>query len=155
MVKLLIILLSVVTLASCSSIDKPRTFSPAALVGTWELKFDGNYPYWFSQIGFTQDGRKCVLSYEFDHLGRVSVDYYLNQYTIQNGNLVTEVTYSSSQYLDKGYIIKDRIDVLEPDYFEVFMIQPQGRVAEKHLRLADVEPEDICKVVSNFRNAHP
>jgi hypothetical protein len=126
-------------------------YNSSQLVGVWELKFDGRYPYWFSQIAFTQSGRKCVLSYEFNSKGEVDITYYSNQYKIQNGNLITTVDFSTTEYVPKGYVIKDRIDSIEEDGFEVFMVEPMGTTPEIHQRLLGVNPQDICKIVDDFR----
>lgn len=152
MFRLAFIAILFVVLTSCSSIKPPKSFSSTDLVGTWELKFDGVYPYWFSQIGFTEDGRKCVLSYEFDTSGQVSMDYYLSKYKVEDGYLYSEIAFSSTPYVLTGEVIKDRIDMLVKDYFEVFMVGPvSGATAERHQRLSGVLPEELCKVVENFR----
>ncbi|MBY0419631.1 MAG: hypothetical protein K2W88_16385 [Pararheinheimera sp.] len=129
-----------------------KSFSSSDLIGVWELKFDGRPPYSFSQIGFTEDGQKCVLSYEFDESGQISVDYYLNRFRIEGDYLYSEIGFSSTPFLLKGEVIKDRINSLGKDYFEVFMVAPlQGLVAEKHQRLPHVLPEAICEVVDSYR----
>lgn len=152
MFRLTFISIILIALTSCASTNTSKSFESAGLVGTWELKFDGVYPYWFSQIGFTEDGRKCVLSYEFDAQGRISIDYYLNKYKIEDGYLYSEVGFSSTPYVRSGEVIKDRIDIFEKDYFEVFMVGPLvGSTAEKHQRLSNVSPEELCKIVDNFR----
>ena len=152
MIRFVLVLSIAIFIASCASTKNLKPFDSADLVGVWELKFDGVYPYWFSQIGFTEDGRKCVLSYEFDAKGIVGVDYYLNRYEIKDGYLYSEVGFSSTSYARSGEVIKDRIDVLEENYFEVFMVNPlPGSTAEKHQRLLGVSPEDLCQIVDNFR----
>jgi hypothetical protein len=141
-----------IILSSCASVNKELKYDASLLVGTWELKFDGQYPYWFSQIGFTEDGRKCVLSYEFDANGKVDITYYSNLYEVKDGHLVSSVIYSTTPYVPRGYVIKDRIDVIEDNYFEVFMVGPlKGSTQEKHQRLIGVNPSEICKIVDNFR----
>lgn len=153
--KVFISLLVVAILSSCAATSTSKQHLPENLIGVWELRFDGSYPYWFSQIGFTADGRKCVLSYEFNASGKVDMTYYANRYNIKDGHLITYVGYSSTPYVRAGEIIKDRIDVLEQDYFEVFMIKPLlGSSAEQHQRLVGVSPEEICKVVDNYRRAN-
>ena len=57
------------------------------LVGVWTLKYNGDGRYWFSQIAFTEDSKKCVLSYQFDGSGNVSISYYINKYKIVDGVL--------------------------------------------------------------------
>lgn len=152
MFRLAFISILFVVLTSCSLTKPSEFFKSTDLVGTWELKFDGVYPYWFSQIGFTEDGRKCVLSYEFDTSGRVSMDYYLSKYKVEDGYLYSEIAFSSTPYVRTGEVIKDRIDILVKDYFEVFMVGPlSGSTAERHQRLSDVSPEELCKIVENFR----
>ncbi|QHJ10389.1 hypothetical protein FX988_00601 [Paraglaciecola mesophila] len=146
------IFIIILCLSSCTSTTKQVAYSPSQLVGTWELKFDGRYPYWFSQIGFTEEGRKCVLSYEFDAKGRVDITYYANRYVIENGHLISTVEFSNTEYVPKGYVIKDRIDNIDTNGFEVFMVGPlMGSTPEIHQRLIDVAPEEICKIVDNFR----
>jgi len=143
-----VILAIVLLLSSC---EEPE-YKSSQLVGTWELKFDGVYPYWFSQIGFTKDGRKCVLSYEFDSHGKVDITYYANRYKLENGHLISSVEFSNTKYVPKGTVIKDRIDSIEKDRFEVFMVGPlMGSTPEVHQRLVDVSPEHICKIVDDFR----
>lgn len=155
MFRLVCISVLFVVLTSCYSTESPKSFKSTDLVGTWELKFDGVYPYWFSQIGFTEDGRKCVLSYEFNNSGQVSVDYYLSKYKVEDGYIYSEIAFSSTPYVRAGEVIKDRIDVLARDYFEVLMVGPlPGATTEKHQRLSDVSPEALCKIVGNFRIAN-
>lgn len=135
-------------LISCANVTKKNDYSESQLIGVWSLKFYGKGRYWFSQLAFTLDGRKCVLSYEFDRNGNVSMDYYLNKYEIIDNVLLTTVDFSSSKYLPPGYVIKDRIDYLDENEFEVFMVQPTGEIPEKHQKLKGVDPESICNVVS-------
>jgi hypothetical protein len=150
MMSILILLLN-----ACASAKKSPDFKSHDLVGVWELKFDGVYPYWFSQIGFTQDGKKCVLSYEFDSNGKVRITYYSNRYEIKDGHLFSTVGFSSTPYVRSGEVIKDRVDKITSDYFEVFMISPFiGDTPEKHQRLPGLNPEDICKIVDDFRISH-
>ena len=150
--KSVIIFSLVMLLSSCASTTKSPEFKSSQLIGVWELKFDGRYPYWFSQIGFTQGGRKCVLSYEFDSKGNVDITYYANRYEIENGHLISTVEFSNTEYIPKGYVIKDRIDSIDENGFEVFMVGPlMGSTPEVHQRLIDVKPEEICKIVDNFR----
>lgn len=147
-----LILIITTLLTACASQPKKIEYSASQLVGTWELKFDGRYPYWFSQIGFTEDGRKCVLSYEFDSKGKVDITYYANRYTIENGHLISTVDFSTTKYVPKGYVIKDRIDNIGVNDFEVFMVGPlMGSTPEIHQRLTGVAPEEICKIVDDFR----
>jgi hypothetical protein len=146
-----IILSIVLLLSSCAATTKSPEYKSLQLVGVWELKFDGSYPYWFSQIAFTQDGRKCVLSYEFNSKGEVDITYYSNRYEIENGHLISTVDFSNTEYVPKGYVIKDRIDNIEKNGFEVFMVEPMGTTPEIHQRLLDVNPHDICKIVDDFR----
>ena len=136
---------------SCSLDKKPSEFKSSELAGVWELRFDGRYPYWFSQIAFTQDGRKCVLSYEFNSMGEVDITYYSNLFRIENGHLISTVEFSNTEYAPKGYVIKDRIDSIEKNGFEVFMVEPMGATPEIHQRLLGVSPSDICKIVDDFR----
>ncbi|QBY05376.1 hypothetical protein E2K93_13760 [Thalassotalea sp. HSM 43] len=139
-------------LTSCSTHSVKNSYNSEDLVGVWELKYDGVPPYWFSQIGFTKTGKKCVLSYEFNSRGEVEMTYYDNRYQVKDGHLYTYVDYSSTPYLRKGEVIKDRIDILKPDYFEVLMVLPfKGDTQEKHLRLDDISPEELCKIVDDFR----
>ena len=50
-----------------------------------------------------------------------------------------------------GEVIKDRIDEITPNYFQVFMVAPYiGSSAEKHQKLSDLKPEDICNIVNSF-----
>jgi hypothetical protein len=143
-----VILTILLLISSCAEPE----YKSSQLVGTWELKFDGVYPYWFSQIGFTKSGRKCVLSYEFDSRGKVDITYYSNLYKIENGHLISSVEFSNTKYVPKGYVIKDRIDNIEQNGFEVFMVGPlMGSTPEIHQRLVGVNPEDICKIVDDFR----
>lgn len=135
-------------LFSCTTDHANKIYTAKELVGVWSLKFNGQGRYWFSQLAFTLDGRKCVLSYSFDRKGSVSMDYYLNEYDVVDNVLVTTVGFSSSRYLPPGYVIKDRIDYLDENEFEVFMVQPKGDTPEKHQRLKGVDPESICNVVS-------
>ena len=146
--KLLFILIFTFFLFSCTSTQKNK--EEPSLIGVWSLKYDGNGTYWFSQIAFTKNGKKCVLSYNFDQKGNVAMDYYLNDYEIVDGVLVTEVVFSSTPYLPAGYIIRDRIDLMGDDTLELFMIEPEGTVVEKHQKLHGVNPNSICQVVRNF-----
>ena len=124
------------------------------LVGTWELRYNGTAPYHFSQIGFTANGRKCVIAFDFSFNGLLSADYWDNNYQVENNILITEITYSSTPLLKKGLIIKDRIDVLKKNYLEVFMVKPmKGSSPEQHQRLEGVAPEELCKVIDNYRAA--
>lgn len=151
MYKLVIAFMLILLLTACASTKKADNYSAYDLVGVWQLKFDGVYPYWFSHIAFTQDGRKCVLSYEFDANGKVDITYYANRYAIKDGHLVTTVGYSSTPYVRAGEVIKDRIDEITPNYFQVFMVAPYiGSSAEKHQKLSDLKPEDICNIVNSF-----
>lgn len=153
--KILTSLLLLLVLTSCVSTNAKKSYSSKDLVGVWELKFDGIYPYWFSQIGFTEDGKKCVLSYEFNSRGQIDVTYYSNRYEVKDGYLFSYVGYSSTPYVRSGQVIKDRIDVLTADYFEVLMVQPSvGMSQEKHQRLNGVSPNELCKIVDNFRIAN-
>lgn len=57
--------------------------------------------------------------------------------------------------MPKGYVIKDRIDNLDINSFEVFMVGPlMGSTPEIHQRLIGVDPEEICKVVDDFRKSN-
>jgi len=146
----LFLLLAALVLTSCTATQKSSEYSSEQLQGVWTLKYNGQGNYSFSQLAFTSDGRKCVLAYDFDRAGNISMDYYLNSFVIEDGVLITEVGFSSTQYLPAGYIIKDRIDRITSNEFDVFMIQPAGSLPEKHQRLSGVDPEAICKVVSGY-----
>ena len=146
--KLFIILIFIIFLTSCASTQQVE--EEPTLVGVWSLKYDGNGAYWFSQIAFTKNGKKCVLSYNFDQKGNVEMDYYLNDYKIVDGVLITEVVFSSTPYLPSGYIIRDRIDYLGKDTLDLFMIEPEGTIVEKHQKLQGVKPSSICQVVRDF-----
>ncbi len=146
--KLLITLIVTIFLTSCSS--TPQVEDKPSLVGVWSLKYDGNGEYWFSQIAFTENGKKCVLSYNFDPSGNVAMDYYLNDYEIVDGVLITKVVFSSTPYLPPGYIIRDRIDHIDKSTLDLFMIEPEGSVLEQHQKLQGVKPNSICQVVRNF-----
>lgn len=153
--KIKFILSFVLLLSGCAPKSNEIEFSTSQLVGSWELIFDGQYPYWFSQIGFTEEGRKCVLSYEFDSKGKINITYYANSYAIENGHLITTVEFSTTRYVPKGYVIKDRIDNIDINSFEVFMVGPlMGSTPEIHQRLIGVDPEEICKIVDDFRKSN-
>ena len=137
-------------LTACSPTNKLNDVTPSDLVGVWSLKYmDGNaYPYNFSQLAFTKNGTKCVLSYNFNRQGELSIDYYKNTYTVESGVLITKVGYSSGVYgLPKGYIIKDKFTHFDESSFNVFMVQPKGNYPENHQRLIGVNPETVCEVV--------
>ena len=153
--KNVILLVVTLFLLSCTNTSDIKIHSSQDLVGVWSLKYDGQGDYWFSQLAFTEDGRKCVLSYELDPQGNVSIDYYLNKYWVEDNVLVTLVQFSSTEYVPPGYVIRDRIDSLDSNQFEVFMVQPMGTTAEKHQRLSGVDPEVICKVVSGYAHNKP
>lgn len=150
--KIITSLLFLLVLTSCANTNLNKSYNSKDLVGVWELKFDGISPYWFSQIGFTEDGKKCVLSYEFNSRGEIDVTYYSNRYEIKDGHLLSYVGYSSTPYVRSGEVIKDRIDVLTSGYFEVYMVEPAlGMSQEKHQRLNGVSPDELCRIVDNFR----
>jgi len=143
-----IVIILFITLTPACTVIYPR--NEEALIGSWTLEYEGQGPYHFSQIAFTNSGLKCVITFEFDRNGNPEVTYWLNKFWVEDGVLVTLVTKSSTPHLPAGYIIHDRIEKLLPDYFEVFMIKPKGRIVEKHHRLDGVEPEQVCEVVRNY-----
>ncbi len=141
---------SLLLLTACSTTASLDEVTSTDLVGVWSLKYiDGNpYPYHFSQLAFTKAGTKCVLSYNFNQRGQISIDYYKNTYTVEDGILISTVDYSSGPYgLPKGYIIKDKLTHFDQSSFNVFMVQPQGDSPENHQRLFGVNPETVCNVV--------
>ena len=91
------------------------------IVGVWHLKDYGSGNYEYSQLGFTSNGRKCVVSISMNGNGIPMVDYYDNTWEIKNGILESTVGNSPSSSLPKGYLIKDHIKVLNQDELVVKM----------------------------------
>ncbi len=148
--RLILIFIFILFIQSCAS--NPTTIIDRHnFVGVWELQFDGKYPFWFSQLAFTSDGRKCVLSYNFNSNGDVSITYYLNKYKIQNGYIETTIGKTSSLSTPTGVIMKDKILKVSANSFDVIMEYPfQNNIVEKHQRLTNHNPEHICKIATNY-----
>jgi hypothetical protein len=151
-VKILAVVILVTLIASCNK--NLTEINSDDLIGVWSLKYTGEdgYPYHFSQLAFMDNGHKCILSYNFNRSGEVSVSYYKSTYVVKDGVLISTVAYSSSPFgLPEGYIIKDRLTHYDESSFNVFMIQPKGEFPENHQKLVDVDPDDVCNVVEQYR----
>ncbi|WP_341501169.1 lipocalin family protein [Gallaecimonas sp. GXIMD4217] len=122
------------------------------IVGVWHLKDYGIGNYEYSQLGFTSNGRKCVVSISMNGDGIPEVDYYDNTWKINNGVLETTVGDSPSSSLPKGYLIKDHIKVLNDNELVLKMESDYGfdSPLEKHQKLHGVKPERICQLVENY-----
>ncbi len=137
-----------IVLSGCASTEIKVT-PEDQIVGVWHLKdYDsGNYEY--SQLGFTSNGRKCVVSISMNGNGIPMLDYYDNTWKINNGVLESTVGDSPSSSLPKGYLIKDNIKQLNTNELVVQM-DGYGAPIEKHQKLHGVNPERICQLVENY-----
>lgn len=147
--------LVVLTLMVCGCTDSKRVAikSPQELItGVWHLKDYGSENYEYSQLGFTKDGRKCVVAVTFNNKGEAKLDYYDNSWEIKDGVLYTKVVNSPSSSLPKGYVIKDHIKALDKDELIVKMESKYGFASplEKHQKLHGVDPQRICQIVENY-----
>ena len=143
----------IAALSSCSSTTNVPTYSQDELiVGVWHLKDYGTGNYSYSQLGFTTNGRKCVIAVTMNNLGEAQFDYYDNTWKIQDGVLLSKVGNSPSSSLPKGYLIKDNIQLLNQNEFIVKMESEYGFESplEKHQKLHGVSPERICEIVDNY-----
>jgi hypothetical protein len=122
------------------------------IVGVWHLKDYGSGNYEYSQLGFTPDGRKCVVAITMNGFGKPMVNYYDNTWKIKDGVLETIVGNSPSSSLPKGYLIRDHIKLLNHDELIVKMESDSGNDSplEKHQKLQGVKPERICQLVENY-----
>ncbi|WP_416308096.1 hypothetical protein [Neptunicella sp. SCSIO 80796] len=137
----------------CSSTETVKVKPPEELiVGVWHLKDYGSGNYEYSQLGFTRNGRKCVVAVSIDGTGKAKLDYYDNSWEIKDGVLYSKVGNSPSSSLPKGYLIKDHIKTLNEDELIVKMESDYGFESplEKHQKLHGVDPERICQVVENY-----
>ncbi len=133
----------------------PAEISTAKIVGVWSLKYDSHGRYWFDQIAFTEDGQKCILSFEFNDAGETQTTYWLNNYRIEQDVLITEVIYSTTEFLPKGTVIRDRLLKLDSKVLALVMVEPLFNLqTESHVRLSGVEPEALCKVVQAYADSH-
>jgi hypothetical protein len=119
------------------------------IIGVWHLKDYGSGNYEYSQLGFTSNGRKCVISVSMNGNGIPRLDYYDNTWKINNGVLESTVGDSPSSSLPKGYLIKDNIKTLNKSELVVQM-DGYGAPLEKHQKLHGVKPERICELVENY-----
>ncbi|MEP0174799.1 MAG: hypothetical protein ABJD02_09765 [Paraglaciecola sp.] len=138
-------------LSGCAS-TKVEVKPEEQIVGVWHLKDYGSGSYEYSQLGFTPNGRKCVVSISMNGNGIPMVDYYDNTWEINNGVLESTVGNSPSSSLPKGYLIKDHIKLLNQDELIVKMESSYGfdSPLEKHQKLHGVKPERICQLVENY-----
>jgi hypothetical protein len=137
-----------IVLSGCASTEvevKPED----QIVGVWHLKDYGSGNYEYSQLGFTSNGRKCVVSVSMNGNGIPMLDYYDNTWKINNGVLESTVGDSPSSSLPKGYLIKDNIKTLSNNELVVQM-EGYGAPLEKHQKLHGVKPERICQLVENY-----
>jgi len=146
-------LLILLILAS-ASYAKPGV-SDKDLIGVWEQKYDGVGAFWFSHTAFLEDGRKCVLSYWFNSVSEMEIDYYLNSFKVENNQIITTYGFSSTELVSTGFVMRDRIEAMKDDQLTLLMLEPQGENLEFYQRLSDVDPESICKVVENYKLFNP
>jgi len=138
-------------LSGCASTEieiKPEE----QIVGVWHLKDYGSGYYEYSQLGFTSNGRKCVVSVSMNGNGIPQLDYYDNTWKIESGVLLSIVGNSPSSSLPKGYLIKDSIITLDKNELVVQM-EGFGSPLEKHQKLHGVNPERICQLVENYAHS--
>ncbi|MDZ7923832.1 MAG: hypothetical protein U5M23_07165 [Marinagarivorans sp.] len=150
----LYISLIVLLFAGCSAFPSKES-TRKNIIGVWQLMDYGYGNYSYSILGFTPDGRKCVISLEMDQFGSPVVDYYLNSWLIEGNMLVTIVGNSPSSSLPKGYIIKDEIKAIDVEKMDLIMRVPSSSDPrlERHKKLYAEKPERICEVVKNFADS--
>ncbi|MFK8031303.1 MAG: hypothetical protein AB8G18_13790 [Gammaproteobacteria bacterium] len=140
--------IAVVLFAGLTGCGEASKHSEPSIVGSWELQDSGEGDYFFTHVGFTTDGVKCVMVYEETQTG-VAVLAYLNTYKVVNGVIVT--TYGkSNEGVPEGEVMRDRIDLLNAEKMHSVMIQPPDPQIEKHIRLPDVDPQRICGLVKRW-----
>ncbi len=122
------------------------------IVGVWHLKDYGSGLYEYSQLGISSNGRKCVVSVEFNNDGEPDVSYYDNTWSIKDGVFILIVGDSPSSSLPKGYTIRDHIKRLNDSELYLLMESSSQYIPrlEKHQRLNGVSPERICEIVENY-----
>lgn len=122
------------------------------IIGVWHLKDYGYGHYGYSQLGFTADGRKCVVTVDMDKNGLPTTHYYTNTWKIEGNTLVTTVGSNPGSGLPAGYIIVDEILTLDKEHMDLIMRKPSQEVPriEKHQKLSNVNAARICEVVDNY-----
>ena len=73
-----IVLLLATLIAGCSSLPKSEQFYPERIVGSWILMDHGyRSEYVISLISFTGDGRKCVVSTDYNLIIKVKLQRHI------------------------------------------------------------------------------
>lgn len=146
------ILIATLLLSSCSSTNTEKVIQDD-LVGTWELLYNDQGSYWFSHIGFTKEGQKCSISYQFNNNKDIEVDYFLSDFSLVRGDIILTVQESTSAFVERNQVIKDHLITHSSVSFTQQMFYPiAGDSVDTFVKLNTVKPESICKVVKNQFN---
>ena len=115
------------------------------IIGTWSYNYDsGSYGF----IEYTEDGDKCEMNFSFGQTGNLSVDLYWNKWKIDHSIIKSEMQASSTSFLEKGYVIHDKIIELNSEKLTVDMIIPKGDYkVEYHHKSKKSENGKVCSIV--------
>lgn len=137
-------------LISCTHILPAENFEQRIL-GVWYLMDYDERFYENSVIGFTPDGRKCVVATKYNYSGKPSLTYWNNTYVIEKNTLLTTVQQNSGGF-NSGRLITDHILKLSETELEILMKKSTFYTPklEKHVRLTDENPYRICNIVEDY-----
>ncbi len=144
---------TLLTIFSLLSISVCANFESDDIYGAWILKDYSKGAYQYSLISFSDSGRKCVVSFEFDKNGEPILDYWDNLYKIEGSYLITVITKSSTSLTPPKTTIRDEIVILNNEQMEVLMESDSDYyklVMEKHERLHDEKADRICNLVDDY-----
>lgn len=129
----------------------PSSYEKGNILGVWHLKDYGYGAYQYAQLAFLSNGRKCVVSVQFDYKGEPEINYYDNTWILEDDVVVTTVGKSPTKSLPEGYIIRDHIKLIDDNNLHLLMESKTEFVPrlEKHQKLDGVDPIRICEIVES------